>query len=73
MTLRNNFRGYTNHSHDNSKRVLVTWSQRLCIRCKRFLSKRQIKYCSRCWDNVDREQKNKAQKVYQKKLKDLIV
>jgi hypothetical protein len=33
---------------DHNKHVLVSWIQLRCQRCKRFLSKRQLKYCDRC-------------------------
>ena len=35
----------------------LAWSQRLCQRCKRFLSKRQFKYCKRCASIVLNEQR----------------
>lgn len=34
---------------------LVTWSQRRCIKCQRFLSKKQQKYCKPCSDKVKLE------------------
>ena len=35
---------------------LVTWSQRRCEKCKRFLSKHQQKYCSTCQPKIRKEQ-----------------
>ena len=40
-------------------RKLVTWSQRRCLRCKRFLNKRQIKYCSKCKPIIRKENHTK--------------
>ena len=39
-------RTYIQHIH--GKTTLVTWSQKRCVRCKRFLSMKQLKYCKRC-------------------------
>ena len=37
-------------NHVKGKRVisLLSWSQRRCVKCQRFLSKKQQKYCSKC-------------------------
>jgi hypothetical protein len=40
------FRTYT--CHKKGIMSLVTWTQRRCEKCKRFLSKHQQKYCSKC-------------------------
>jgi len=41
---------------------LVSWSQKRCKICQRFLSLKQIKYCDRCADKVHREQSIKSSK-----------
>jgi rRNA maturation endonuclease Nob1 len=34
---------------------LVTWSQRRCEKCQRFLNKHQQKYCASCVKIVEKE------------------
>ena len=48
----------------NGKKItkLVTWSQRRCERCKKFLSKRQKKYCKKCSYIVYREDTLKSRR-----------
>jgi hypothetical protein len=41
-------RVYSTRKETGKKLVLVTWIQRRCVACQRFLSKHQIKYCDRC-------------------------
>jgi hypothetical protein len=48
-------RTYTQHSMRGPKSV-VTWSQRNCQRCKRFLGRRELKYCDRCRLIIQKEQ-----------------
>jgi hypothetical protein len=40
-----------NRSTYYSHGVLRSWNQRRCLKCQRFLGKRQGKYCSRCREN----------------------
>jgi len=46
--------------------VLVIWSQRRCVRCKRFLSKHQQKYCGACSYKVQKEQDDKSRTKWNK-------
>ena len=39
-------RKYTHHS--GKVRDVLAWIQRRCIKCGRFLSLKQIKFCSKC-------------------------
>jgi len=43
---------YRTYIHHYKSRSLDTWIQRRCIICQRFLSLKQIKYCSRCAEKV---------------------
>jgi hypothetical protein len=38
---------------------LASWSDRHCERCQRFLSKKQLKYCSRCAPIIHNQQVKK--------------
>jgi predicted nucleic acid-binding Zn ribbon protein len=42
--------------------VVVTWTQRRCVKCKRFISGHKQKYCSECREIVVKEQQTKADK-----------
>ncbi len=42
------FKKIWNPSTKEEINVLVAWTDRHCIKCKRFLSLRQHKYCSKC-------------------------
>lgn len=44
---------------------LVSWRQRRCIRCQKFLAKREFKYCDKCRILV----RHKSSKRYRIKLK----
>ena len=50
-------RTYTTHS-ENGKvfHPLVTWSQRQCEKCHRFIAKHQQKYCTKCAPAIEKEQ-----------------
>lgn len=67
LNKRVNYRRYIQH-HRNKPVELLTWIQRRCIICQRFLSKKQQKYCFRCskkviyLKNVRRSQKRKYSK-----------
>jgi RNA polymerase subunit RPABC4/transcription elongation factor Spt4 len=41
-------------------RILGTWAQRRCVKCQRFLSKHQQKYCSFCSDKIVKEQRRET-------------
>jgi hypothetical protein len=57
--------GNTKYRHYSHNR-LVSWIQRRCIICKRFLSKKQHKLCSRCYkkkhNNIIRNRMNRKYK-----------
>lgn len=70
MVNRCRCRTYTTHSV-NGPEVLVSWIQRKCQRCCRFLSKHQQKYCSRCKPLMDKKVKRKDSKTrYYNKLEE---
>jgi len=48
-------RTYRRYSVRGKTRVLVGWIQRRCIRCERFLSLREMKYCSKCRKEIGPE------------------
>jgi hypothetical protein len=48
----------------NGYRILISWGQRRCIKCQRFLSKRELKYCKDCAKTANREQKKLNMKKY---------
>ena len=41
------------HNKFHGPQVLVTWCQRRCVRCQRYLGKREMKYCDRCRSEVN--------------------
>ena len=44
----NKYRRYTKHIH-NGKNILVSWIQRRCIKCQRFINNKTSKeVCSKC-------------------------
>jgi hypothetical protein len=43
--------------------VLLTWRQPVCQKCKRFLSKKQIKFCAKCKPLNDREVSTRTMKA----------
>jgi hypothetical protein len=47
--------------------VLVSWSQRTCILCHKFLSKHQQKYCTKCYNKYKHEQDRLHQIEYRKR------
>ena len=47
--------------------VLVSWSQRTCILCHKFLSKHQQKYCSKCYINHKYKEDRLKQIEYRKR------
>ena len=47
MSNHEHSRSYTQHTY-RGKHEVVTWFQKRCVVCKRFLSKRQEKYCGKC-------------------------
>lgn len=53
---------------------LLTWSQRRCEICQRFLAKHQLKYCVECADKVHEEQVKEFHKrnSSEKKLRDFV-
>ena len=54
--LSTGFRVYQGHKKDGvSLQTLVSWSQRRCQRCHRFLSKKQFKFCAKCKPLNDKE------------------
>jgi hypothetical protein len=58
----------------NGKMVLVTWIQRRCVSCGRFLSKFRKKYCKNCYNLKDnkRHRDNREQyRVYERKHNNL--
>lgn len=55
--------------------ILISWNQRRCEKCQRFLSRRQLKYCFECyrkewlqqqklWYKNHREQKIESANVW---------
>jgi hypothetical protein len=42
------------HGKDNIEHKLLTWSQRRCKKCQRFLSKKEIKLCKRCYNKLSK-------------------
>ena len=62
-TMVKHTKGIREYAHDwgTTKSRLVSWCQRRCVKCQKFLSKRQRKYCSDCsqeaYDVKDRSQK----------------
>jgi len=63
------YRTYTQHIH-NGKHIVVAWIQKQCEICKRFLSKHQLKYCSRCADKRIKEKKIGYMRKYRMKYPD---
>lgn len=60
------FRTYsTNSSHHHR---LLTWTQRRCVKCQRFLSKLQKKYCKDCTKIADKESQRKYESTRPKRL-----
>jgi PHP family Zn ribbon phosphoesterase len=65
------YRTRTNKSiNGKMTKILVSWTQRTCSRCHRFLSKEDHKFCSRCVElgvyrrNRDKEEDNLRSKIY---------
>ena len=56
------YRTYIKHKR-GGKNILVTWSQRRCLRCQKFLSKRQEKHCSECAIKENREHAKNRQRA----------
>jgi len=54
---------YTRHGT-----ILTSWIQPICIICKRFLSKRQFKYCSKCKEDKRRERQREWNKRNRDKM-----
>lgn len=51
------YRVYECHTHK-----LLSWIDRRCVKCKRFLSKRQVKYCAKCAPIEQRKLSNQLKK-----------
>lgn len=56
------------HDKNTTKSRLITWSQRRCKICQRFLSKKQKKYCVKCAENGYKIYDKSYRSVYYRKF-----
>lgn len=65
--MRKYYRTYNKVRVDGTTHIsLATWIQRNCLRCKRFLSKREHRFCKKC----HKENDSKAHKITQQSFRD---
>lgn len=64
-------RTYTCHKWKGKIEVL-TWTQGRCLKCKRFLAKREIKFCGRCRPLMNKLQNKLSTKNYRVKRSQLL-
>jgi len=56
--------GFRVYKGSRSNKHLVSWSQKRCIKCQRFLSKFQRKYCSRCTGDYEEYERKRMESYH---------
>jgi hypothetical protein len=65
-------RTYIRHTW-KGKATLTTWTQTRCLRCQRFLSNKQIKYCKRCSELITKIKHQIDSKLYRVRHKKKVI
>ena len=60
--MKRGYRIYNSTHNLDGSRSIISWMQRRCIRCQRFLTKQQQQFCSKC-SSIERRKERETWRI----------